>query len=89
MPLSKSVKLNSKNGIFTDKNIEVNEAFREGILKYYGAAVEKIDSGNVPKTVTQINAWAANNIHKKLKEIVTDGSYFTHIVRLDCADLQN
>ncbi len=67
----KSVDLKAANSIWVNKQIDLNNDFKNITKKYYGSQVNSEDFSN-PDTVNKINQWVDQNTKGQIKKIIDD-----------------
>ncbi|XP_063088191.1 serpin B7 [Cavia porcellus] len=71
----KDYELRIANGLFAEKEFDINETYIECAEKLYKARVERVDFTNdIDDTTCKINKWIENETHGKIKNVFNDNS---------------
>jgi serine protease inhibitor len=68
-----STKLSIANAIFTNKFVDIHNAFIQTNETYYDATIQQVNFGD-PATVGIINGWASEHTNGLIKEVIEDTS---------------
>ncbi|KAM6167528.1 serpin B7 isoform 1-T1 [Erethizon dorsatum] len=77
----KDYELRIANGLFAEKQFDINENYIECAEKLYKAKVERVDFTNdIEDTTYKINKWIENETHGKIKKVFSDSSISSSVV---------
>ncbi|MEL4358728.1 MULTISPECIES: serpin family protein [unclassified Luteococcus] len=70
-PRSGEVKLELTNALWAQQETPVKQGFLDQTARWYGAGLHGVDFTDAARTVQQINDWAAEKTHDRIKDLLT------------------